>query len=126
TADVALNETARSQRCAGRPAQIYAHHPGPASVDLAKLDRHGGQRRRCERLVRPVFDDRQPIIPAWAGIDPGDALVGIDDPIFLNTMARVDWRLDALVIGKAGMGNLNHKTSFPRIELSKSGCRLLE
>src|SRR5215471_11439773 len=92
-----------------------------ASVDLAKPDRKARQRRRGERVLRPPFHDRRPTAAPRFGVDPGDALVSVDDPVLFDAVARVEWRFQSLVIREARGRNLDDEMGFAGIELSESG-----
>src|SRR5215471_15629346 len=59
-------------------------------------------------------------------MDPGDTLVGVDDPVFSDAVTRVEWRLESLIVGEARGGNLDDEMGFAGVELSESGRRFPE
>jgi len=54
-------------------------------------------------------------------VHPGDALVGVDDPEFLDAMARIEPCLETLVVRNARGGNLDNKVGFAGVELREPG-----
>src|SRR5258708_3217310 len=97
-----------------------------ASTDLAESNREARQRRRSERVLRPTFDDRRPSISVWAGMHPGNALVGVNHPELPNAVARIEPRLEPLVIGEARRGDLDDEMGFAGVELGEPLRRFLE
>src|ERR1700730_9502726 len=97
-----------------------------SSVDLAESEREARQRRCGERSLWPAFHARCPSVAARAGMHPGGALVGVDDPKLSDTVARVKSRLETLVVGEARGGNLDNKIGFAGIKLGEPHRRFLE
>ena len=97
-----------------------------ASVDLVKPDRKAWQRQRGERVLRPPFHNRGPTAAPRFGVDPGDAFVGVDDPVLSHAVARVQWRFQGLVVREACSSNLDDELGFAGVELSESARRFPE
>lgn len=88
--DKALFSSSKPMRDSHDISIGYARH----SVGRAEPDREARQCRRREFVLRPGFDDRRPCVAVRTCVHPGDAFVGVDDPIFLDALARIKLRFE--------------------------------
>src|SRR5215472_6573446 len=71
------------------------------SIDLIESDRKAKQPGRRETVLRTALSDRRPPVPARPCMYPCRARVGIDHPKLFHAVARIEPRLEPLVVSKA-------------------------
>ena len=84
---------------------------GGMIMRAAKPDREIRQRHGCERFLRPALHNGRPAIAAWPGVNPGDGLVRVDNPILANAMAGIKPSFQPSIVRQAGGGNLDQNNT---------------